>query len=291
MGRRNVLGNQMESSNSMWIVLLGIVVSLVQFVMYQFINAGWLGMLVGGLCVLLGGAIVHFMTGEQEELFSYLLIPCVFSCGMGVLMPWMSTTVLSGTTAFTAGLIAWLVPVAYACIFTWAEGSMAIWQFSAFYKKASVFFYLVYFGMLIYRFVWYSRIPAGEITVQLIPFAAFAAYIDGIITNTVPLERLILFLAERTVLFIPYGFFIAMVCRKLHSLLRLFLVLLLPLLVECFQLIFQFNSCSADDVIFSFLGGLLGMLGFVIFNGMFQKTTGKNFDGTEVERDYYGRRI
>jgi len=33
------------------------------------------------------------------------------------------------------------------------------------------------------------------------------------------------------------------------------------------------------------------MLGFVIFNGLFQKTTGKNFDGSEVDRDYYGRRI
>lgn len=291
MGRRNILGNQMESSSSMWIVLLGIVVSLVQFVMYQFINSGWLGMLIGGLCVLLGGAIVHFITGEQEELFSYLLIPCVFSCSMGLLLPQVSETVPSGNTAFIAGLIAWLVPVAYACIFTWAEGSMAIWQFSAFYKKASVFFYLAYFGILIYRFVWYSRIPAGEVTVQLIPFAAFAAYIDGVITNTVPVERLILFLAERIVLFIPYGFFIAMICRKLHSLFRLLLVLLLPVLVECFQLIFKFNSCSADDAVVSFLGGLVGMLGFVIFNGMFQKTTGKNFDGTEVERDYYGRRI
>jgi len=96
---------------------------------------------------------------------------------------------------------------------------------------------------------------------------------------------------ERVLLFMPYGFFIAMVCRKLHSLLRLLLVLFLPLLVELLQLLFQLNSCNADDVIFSFLGALLGMLGFVIFNSVFQKTTGRNYDNTEVERDYYGRRI
>ena len=46
-----------------------------------------------------------------------------------------------------------------------------------------------------------------------------------------------------------------------------------------------------DDFIFSFLGGLIGMLLFVIFNALFQKTTGKNFDGSDIEKDYYGRRI
>ena len=220
------------------------------------------------------------------------MIPCAFSGCMGLLIPKLSTAMLpSANTALIGCLLAWLIPVVYACIFTWAVGGTALGQFSVFYKKAAVFLYVVYFGILIYWFGWHSRIPAGEVRLQLIPFASFAAYIDGVMADVVPVERLLQFLTERILLFLPYGFFIAMVCRKLHSLLRLLLVLLLPVAVELLQLLLQLNSCTADDVIFSFLGGLIGMLCFVIFNGLFQKTTGKNYDGSEIERDYYGRKI
>lgn len=92
-------------------------------------------------------------------------------------------------------------------------------------------------------------------------------------------------------MFLPYGFFVAMVGRKIHSLLRLGLVLVLPVIVELLQYILKFNTFDTDDIIFSFLGGLIGILLFVIFNALFQKTTGKNFDGSEIEKDYYGRRI
>lgn len=292
MNHRNVPGSQIEESKTMWIVLAGLFVSALQFVIYHFVSVGWLGMLIAGLCILLGSVAVHFITGELGELFAYLLIPCVISGGMGMLIPQLTGGMATeGSTALIGCVLAWLVPVAYACIFTWTEGNTALPQFAGFYKKAAVFFYLAYFGLLIYWFVVYSRIPEEEVKMQLIPFATFAAYVDGIITETVPIERLIQFVGERVILFLPYGFFIAMAGRKLHSMFRLLLVVLLPLAVEFLQLAFKISSCDADDFVFSFLGGLIGMLGFVIFNGMFQKATGKNYDGSEIERDYYGRRI
>lgn len=292
MNRRNVLGNQIESAKTMWIVLISLLVCVLQFVLYYVTEGSWLGLLFAGLAILLGGIVVHFITGELEELFSYLLVPCICSGSIGLLIPQLEGAVLpQSSTVFIGCVLAWLIPVMYACIYTWAEGNTALPQFSSFYKKAAVFFYLVYFGLLVYWFTAYSRIPEESVKVQLIPFASFAAYIDGVISNAVPLERLLQFLAERILLFLPYGFFIAMVGRKLHSLLRLGLVLFLPVLVELMQFLLKFSSCDADDAVFSFLGGLIGMLLFVIFNALFQKTTGKNFDGSEVERDYYGRRI
>ncbi len=292
MNRRNVLGNQIESSKTMWIVLVSLLVSVLQFVLYYVTNSSWVGLLLFGLCILLGGIAVHFITGELEELFSYLLVPCVCAGAAGLLIPQLEGMILpKSSIVFIGCLLAWLIPVIYACLYTWAEGNTALAQFSGFYKKAAVFFYLVYFGLLVYWFAAYSRIPEENVTVQMIPFASFAAYIDGIISDTVPMERLLQFLAERILLFLPYGFFIAMIGRKLHSLLRLGLVLFLPIMVELLQVLLKFNSCDADDAVFSFLGGLIGMLCFVIFNTLFQKTTGKNYDGSEIERDYYGRRI
>lgn len=292
MNRRNVLGNQIEKSKTIWIVLISLIVTQLQFVLYYLTDSSWLGLLLSGLAIMLGGILVHFISGELEELFSYLLIPCVFSGSVGFLIPQLEGAVLpSATTVFTGCLLAWFIPVFYACLFTWAEGNSSMAQFADFYKKAAIFFYLVYFGLLVYWFLFYSRIPESQVQMQLIPFATFAAYIDGIISETVPVVRLLQFLAGRILLFLPYGFFVAMAGRKLHSLLRLFLVILFPVLIEFLQYALKYNSCNADDAIFSFLGALIGMLVFVAFNALFRKTTGRNFDGSEVERDYYGRRI
>lgn len=292
MNRRNVLGNQIESGKTLWIILISMLVTAIQFFVYYCMGDGWLGLLLAGLCVLLGGIAVHALTGELEELFSYLLFPCVCAGAVGLLLPQLSGDILPGRgTVFTGCFLAWLLPVIYGCLFTWAEGGSALSQFSDFYKKAVILFYVVYFGVLVFWFVAYSRIPENEISAQFIPFATFAAYVDGVISDTVPLKRLLQFIAERIGMFLPYGFFVAMAGRKIHSLLRLGLVLVLPVIVELLQYILKFNTFDADDIIFSFLGGLIGMLLFVIFNTLFQKTTGKNFDGSEIEKDYYGRRI
>lgn len=292
MNRRNVLGDQIESSKTLWIILISLLVTVIQFVIFYCVGGDWLGLLLAGLCLLLGGIAVHALTGELEELFSYLLFPCICAGGLGILLPLLSGDILpERDTVFICCFLAWLVPLIYGCLFAWAEGGSALPQFSAFYKKATVFFYLVYFGVLVYWFVVYSRIPEAEISAQFIPFATFAAYVDGMISDTVPVERLIQFVTERIGMFLPYGFFIAMVGRKIHSLLRLGLVMVLPVIVELLQYILKFNTFDMDDIIFSFLGGLIGMLLFVIFNALFQKTTGKNFDGSEIEKDYYGRRI
>lgn len=292
MGRRNVLGNQIEPSKSMWIVLLGFLVSIAQFAIYHFINDGWLGVLLGAGCVLLGSIVVHRMTGEQEEILSYLLIPCIVSGGLGLLMPQMSTELLpSSEITFLSCLLAWLIPVLYACIVTWLEGNIAMSQFSAFYKKASLFFYLIYFCVMIYQIVWKDRGVPEAGSMQLIPFATLATYVDGLNTELISMEQILEFLAGRVVLFLPYGFFVAMVGREFYRLLRLWLVLLLPMVTEILQGVFGWGSCDVDDAILSFLGGLLGMLCFAIFNGLFHQSSGKHFDGSEVERDYYGRKI
>jgi len=52
----------MESSKTLWIVLAGIVVGILQFVIYHFVGGGWLGFLLAGLCILLGGIAVHAIT-------------------------------------------------------------------------------------------------------------------------------------------------------------------------------------------------------------------------------------
>lgn len=292
MKRRNVLGNQIEESKTMWIVLTGLLVSILQFIIYYFAGSNWMGLLLGGLAVLLGGVLVHIITGEQEEVFAYLMIPCACSGIAGLLIPKLAGEVLPESSIVLYGcILAWLLLVLYACIFTWVVGHTAIGQFAVFYKRAVIFFYLIYFGYLIYWFGFQNHAQSAEVTMELVPFTAFAVYVEGVVNGTVPVQQVLDFLAEHILLFLPYGFFIGMVCRKLHGIVHLVLVLIIPAAVEVLQFLLNWNSFMVDDIIFSLLGGLLGLLCFVGFNLLFQHTTGKNFDASEVDRDYYGRKI
>ena len=292
MNRRNVLGNRIEESKTLWVILAGILVTAVQFMIYRFVSEGWLGILLAGLCMLVGSVIIHFVTKEQEELLGFLLIPCVFSGAMGLLIPVSQIPFFpQSNTALYGCLFAWVIPIVYAVIYTWVMGSTEASAFAKLYIRAVVFFYLVYFGLMIYGIFFRGRVPELQGQAQMVPCATFTAYIDAIVRKTGTVSDVIRFLAERVVFFVPYGFFIGMVCRNLHGLLRFVLLIVLPALIELVQFTFGFVACDIDDFIFCFLGALIGMVSFFVFDSLFQYFVGRHFDGTEIDRDYYGRKI
>jgi hypothetical protein len=67
---------------------------------------------LAALCFLLGGVGVHLITEEMDELFAYLLIPCVCSGSIGLLIPELRGSLLpqSSTVLFSC-LLAWLMPL------------------------------------------------------------------------------------------------------------------------------------------------------------------------------------
>ena len=292
MNRRNVLGNKIEASKSCWIVIMGIAITALQCLVNYHVGADWLRVLIFVLFMTAGSLAVHFITGELGELFTLLLIPVTFFGVLGIMLPFLSGAILpAARTVFLISVTAWVVPVVYAVIFAWSEGFSVMEEFAALYLKANVVFYVVYFGVVIYRLA-SAQIAAEDIRpVQMIPFATFAAYFDGLVKGTVSGAQMLDFLTGRVAFFIPYGFFIAMVARRLHGAIRILLLIVLPALLEVFQLVFSKGSFDVDDIIFSFLGGLVGMIVFYIFNTLFQNITNRNFDGSEVNRDYYGRKI
>lgn len=292
MNRRNVLGNRIEESKTLWVIVIGLLVTAIQFAIYYFVSGGWLGILLSAVVVLIGSVLVHFITTEQEELMGFLLIPCAFSGVVGLLLPYVEIPFFSESNVVLLGcLVTWLVPVVYAMIYTWANGNTEMAGFAKLYTRATVFFYLVYFALVIYGAIFQQTAAEEGNATQWIPFATFAALINGVVKKTITAQRVVEFLLNRVVFFLPYGFFIGMVCRKLHGILRVILLLFLPAVLEAVQLFFGWGTCDVDDVIFRFIGSLLGLIGFLVFDAMFQHFTARHFDGSEINRDYYGRKI
>ena len=291
MSRRNVLGNQIEESKTMWIVLTGILVSVLQFVIYYFIGEGFLGMLLAGIGVLAGGMFVHFIMEEQEELFSYLLIPCIFSGIIGIVLPYISGDFLpESKTVFMFSIMSWLLVVLYAVIYTLLNGVSEMKTFTDFHKKATIFFYLVYFIVLVYMVFWKKENMAeGEL--KLLPLDTFVTYIEQLIKGQNVAGEFLLFLQNQFLFFIPFGFLVGMLGRNLLPLLRFIFVFLFPVALEGIVFFMSEGSGDIDHIIFGFLGGLIGMVIFLGFNELFCYFVGKNFDGSEINRDYYGRKI
>lgn len=292
MNRRNVLGNRIEESKTLWIIVGGMLVTALQFVIYSLIETEWLSLVLAALCALLGSAAIHFITKEQEEILSCLLIPCVFFGALGLLFLYTEGTPFPDSDTVLLGvLFTWLVPVAYAVTYTWIAGHGETASFAKFFRRAIVCFYLVYFGLVVYGSFFYGEAMTEAVPAQWIPFATFAALVNGVMQDVVPVGRVIEFLANRIVFFLPYGFFVGMVCRKLHGMLRIVLLFLLPAVLELLQLVLHRGTCDMDDIIFRLLGSLLGLLAFLAFDALFQHFTARHFDGSEISRDYYGRRI
>ncbi len=292
MNRRNVLGNKIEESKTTWVVLTGVLAFLLQFLAYYLIEAEWLEILVAALITLLGCGVVHFITKEQEEVFGYLVVPCVFSGIVGLLVPYSEVPLFpSASTALCSCFFAWMIPVLYVVAVTFVLGTHGVAGFARFFRYAMSFFYVIYFGLMIYGvFFWQSK-TVIETDTQWIPFATFAAFINGILNGNVVLDSMFSFLIERVVFFLPYGFFVAMAGRKLHGVIRFLLLLLLPVLVEAAHVLLGITLFDIDNVIFRFVGSMIGMLFFQGFSALFQYFTGKNVDGSEIDRDYYGRKI
>ena len=291
MSRRNVLGNQIEGSKTMWIVLIGILVTVLQFGIYYFIGEGFLGMLFAGIGVLAGGIFVHFIMEEQEELFSYLLIPCIFSGVLGLVLPYVSGDFLpESKTVFMFSLMSWLLVVLYAVIYTLLNGVFEMKTFTDFYKKAMIFFYLVYFIVLGYMVIWEKEnIVEGEL--KLLPLDTFVTYIEQLIKGQDVVAEFLLFLQNRFVFFIPFGFLVGMLGRNLLPLLRFIFIFLFSIMLEGIRFFISEGAGDIDHVIFGFLGALIGMVIFLGFNELFCYFVGKNFDGSDINRDYYGRKI
>lgn len=293
MNQRNILGNQSHEGKTTWIVIAGICVTAFCYGICYLFGTGWLGILLSAVCILLGCSIVQLMTEELTELFAYLLIPCVFSGTMGILASVSQIPYLpQSRTLFLMAFLFWFLTVCYAVIAAWMRGNTAFLYFPVFYRRATIFFYVIYIGLIIYGLFFYDRIPMEETErLQIVPFATLAAYIEAIWENVVPFGALVYYLLYRAAFFIPYGFLIALVCAKLPVAVRILLLTVLPLVIEAVQFVFRLNRCDIDDFIFALIGALVGMLCFLLFNSLFLHFTGKHYNGKDADREYYGRKV
>ena len=136
---------------------------------------------------------------------------------------------------------------------------------------ASIIYALALLYLLLLRNPHTRFSEAGFLTylrysVNLVPFKTIAEYITRIQAGTINLSTALANLFGNLVLFLPAGFLLPCLWKRLRRFGGTFLTVLCVILaVECLQLLLRIGSFDIDDFILNLAGASLGYAGFAGF--------------------------
>lgn len=274
------------------ISILSIITILVQFTTYYFIDAFYL---IWGISCLISILCCHVLleqTVTYEACFNYSLLT-IFVSGIIVVLSYFgkNESLLPYTgTMLGIALINWLIPMLHCFLRYMLEYGTRIDDYNVFYRSSSIVFLLFYLAVLIYgsfakdAFPWAYRAVAEH--ANFTPFEIIATQIENYLYGYIPLSDIFIYLLSRSITYIPYGFYISLVLRRQTRLPRIFALLSVPFTIEVLQFFIIPQRCDIDDLLYAFLGGVLGTVLFLITSIIFRAVSGRIFLGRDSDYRY-----
>lgn len=276
------------------IVFFSIITIVLEFLAYYFFASFYSVSVVSCLISILFCHILLQRSTTYEACFVYTLLTVFisltitvltyFSADHGSFIPY--SNLLKGIIA-----INWIVPSVH-CFIRYITGyGTRIHNYNIFYRNNSIIFILFYLGIIAYgsfakdAFPMVYRAVIWQDTVNYTPFFALAGQIEDFLYDIIPISDIFIYLGSRILIFVPYGYYITLLTRKHSRFLKHICFLLLPIVIEILQYFFFISRCDIDDIIYGFLGSLLGSVLFYLTNWITRVASGKNF----LEREsFYG---
>lgn len=271
------------------IILLSIATITVQFLIYYFFAAFYVIWGISCIISLLCCYILVEQTATYEACFDFSLLTLFISLVIIVL------SYLGGDQSFLPytgtmlgiAIINWLIPSLHCFLRNMFDYGTKFDDYSIFFRNDSILFLVFFLGVLIYGSFVPSAFPwaynATINTANFFPFKIITIEIEDYLYHVIPLSDIVIYLLSRILIYLPYGYFITLLLRKQTRLPRFFALLVLPIFIELLQLFIIPSRCDIDDIIYAFIGGILGSLSFYLGNMIFRAFTGKNFLAKETD--------
>ncbi len=279
------------------IIFLSIITIIVQFAVYYFFAAYYLIWGVSLLMCILSCHILQEQTSTYEACFNYSVL-ILFISTVIILLSFLGNA--EAFLPYSGGmlgiiLINWFIPSIHCFLRNMLDYGTRFEDYRSFYVQDSLLFFIVYIGIIIYGSFVKSAFPwayTGSLNyANIIPFEAITIQIEDYLYGLLPLKDILLYLACRILLYIPYGYQMTFLFRKQGRLARLAALLALPLLIEISQYFFISYRFDIDDVIYALIGGILGSLFFNICNLIVRAVTGRNFLSKDSEYSFSNSKI
>lgn len=277
---------------SSMIVFLSIISILIQFTAYYFLASPYLIIGISSLIVVICTHILLEQSFTYEACTVYTILLLFISVVISLLTYLGTDTSLIPftNTLFAIIGINWLVPIIHCFIRNMFDYGSRIEKFHTFYRNVSMIFILFYIGILLYISFWETSFPWIHRTwfnqPNFTPFWYLATQIEDYINGMIALSDILTYLLSRIIIFIPYGFYGVMILRNTSKFLRFFSLLFLPAVIETFQYFLIPGRCDIDDVIYAFIGGMIGALWFLLTNAIYRGVSGRNFLAKDSDYRY-----
>ncbi len=146
--------------------------------------------------------------------------------------------------------------------------------------KVSRLLFLVYLFFALYFLLFAERfgrnILRDEYHYNLTLFKEIKRYISWAGQSELGFKMMLLNIWGNVLCFLPYGFFLPIICEKMRKLLPVAaMTLAFSLAVETVQLVFRIGSFDVDDIMLNTFGGILGYAMFFIIRRFVRKKSGK----------------
>ena len=269
----------MQRNNSTQITFLlvfySIINIIIEFGLCYYFDSMVLILSLSILFVLLGSHHLLRRTMNYEVNFTYTLLLVFLSTVITILLN-LNKEDSFITVNFTLYLIVainWSIPCIYSTVRCLFDHRSRLSSFNAYYRNTNIIFGLVNVGSMAYLyFIRYMDPWASTDSLwshNFIPFMSIATYIEQFIYHQRPFSDLLIYILIHLVLWIPFGFYMALFLRKHGRLLKLLLLLLVPLLIEGTQYLLRVETADIDNLLLAIIGGLLGQAFFYLINYIF----------------------
>ena len=177
-------------------------------------------------------------------------------------------------------LLNWLIPMLCSIFYNLRDSREQYEHFNSFFKKSTTQFIIYYIGFLALIIVINPiTLPCISDTMSqsinestnrnIIPFYRIACYIEDSIYNNTEINPLIQYIIVSILVTLPYGFYITLLFKNKGHILRLFLLFLLPIVMEVCKHFIAHEVADVEHVLLGVLGGIVGALLFFLLNSLY----------------------
>lgn len=268
------------------IVILSILTIIVEFTAYYFFPSIYPVLGISAALLIICSHVLLQQSSTYETIFIYTLSN-MFISSLIMILTYYSADQSSfiSYSPIIHGLICinWLIPTLHCYIRYMFGYSLRISHYRSYYTKNSILFTLCYLGIFIYgnfaegAFPSLYRAVSWSSNVNFTPFLTLSMEIEDYLYGIIPLRYILIYLASRILIFIPYGYYITLLTKKRSRLLKIILFLLFPALIELIQFFLYPSRSDIDDLIYGFIGSIIGSLLFYFVNVIFRSISGKEF--------------
>ena len=274
---------------SSMIVFLSIISIFIQYTAYYFLDPAYLVLGIGGLIVVICTHVLLERSLTYESCFIYTLL-ILFISILITLLTYRGDFLPTTNSLYGIIIINWFMPTLYCFVHSMLDGGSRHENFNSFYRNVSIIFVLIYLGILVYgnfyqdAFPW--AYPMASKQLNFTPFWSIATQIEDYINDLIPLSDILTYLFVRTLTYVPYGYYIILILRKTPKLVKFIALLFLPSIIELIQYFQIPTRFDIDDVVYAFIGGIIGAGLFYLTNGIYRFISGRNFLSSESDYRY-----